>query len=134
MVSPMRPGGQRCSILGLLAAVLALLAQIALGSVLPVQAALADPALFGEVPICHSGAPVGSDNGAPAGREQHGMQCALCPVCHALASAALLSVSEPPLAPPIALVARHTPSPPGRAPPVTAVAAATYPTGPPDLA
>ena len=134
-MSQKRLVAQRCSTLGLLMAVLALLGQVALGSIMPVQAAPSNTALFGDVPLCHSGAPVGSDNGAPAGHAQHGMQGALCPVCHALAAAAFLPVSAPqPLAPSTTLVARHAPSPPARAPPVAAVLAATYPTGPPNLA
>ena len=129
------PAGPRRAVLGLFMAVLALLGQITLAPITPGIAALPDAALFGDVAICHSGAPAGSDSGSPAGHAQHGKQCALCPVCHALAAAAFLPVpeSEPP-APAMALAAQHTRPPPARAPPIAAVLAATYPTGPPNLA
>jgi len=135
LMRPKHPAGPRCSVLGLLMAMLALLGQIALGPITLASAAFSDTALFGDVPICHAGAPVGSGNGAPAGHTQHGIPCALCPACHALAAAAFLPVPAPqPLAPPMALAARHTWPPPARAPPVAAIFPATYPTGPPNLA
>ncbi len=116
-------------------AVLALLGQLTLAPVSPGIMALPDAAPFGDIPICHSGEPVGSDSGSPAGHAQHGMQCALCPVCHALAAAAFVPVpASEPLAPAMVLTAQHTWPPPARAPPVAAVLAATYPTGPPSLA
>lgn len=134
-MSSMRASAPRCSVFGLLAAVLALLGQIALSPVLPAKTALPDAALFGDIPICHSGALDSSNSGAPAEHGQHGMQCALCPVCHALASAAFLPVPTPqPLAPPTALIALHAPASLARVPPTVAVLAATYPTGPPNLA
>jgi len=120
-------------------AVLALLGQIALGSAVPAQAApwvpdlLASPS--GDLPICHSGAPGTSDDEAPAGHAHHGMQCALCPACHALAAAAVLPVPTSAVPAPLAtLAARQALSPPARGPPAPAVLAATYPTGPPSLA
>ncbi len=128
------PAGPRCSILGPLAAVLALLGQIAFGSILPNPAVLPDTVLFADVPICHAGAPDNPNNGAPAGHAQHGTQCALCPACHALTADVFLPT--PPahtLAPSMALAARQTWPPPARAPPL-AVFAAAYPTGPPNLA
>ncbi len=113
-------------------AVLAL-GRLALGPVMPVQAAPSAP--FGAVPICHSGAPGSPDDGLPAGQAHHGMQCALCPACHALAAAAALPVPASPVpAPPVAPAARPMLPPPARAPPAAALLAANYPTGPPCLA
>ena len=120
-------------------AVLALLGQVALGSAVPAQAApwvsdlLASPS--GDIPICHSGAPRTSDDGAPMGHAHHGMQCALCPACHALAAAAVLPVPTSAVPAPLAtLAARQALPPPAPGPPAPAVLAATYPTGPPSLA
>ena len=90
-------------------AVLALLGQIALGLAVPAQAASWVPDLLaspsGDVPICHSGAPGTSDDGVPAGHAHHGMQCALCPACHALAAAVALPVPTSPLPPRLAELA-----------------------------
>ena len=110
-------------------AVLALLGQIALGSAVPAQATpwvpdlLASP--FGDIPICHSGIPGIPDDGAPAGHAHHGMQCALCPACHALATAAVLPVPASAVpAPQAMLAARQALPPPARGPPAAAVLAA----------
>ena len=134
-MNPKLSPGPRCSALGLIMAVLALLGQIAVGAIVPYQDRLPVQASFADVPICHSELPDSSDGQAPTDHSRHGMPCALCPVCHALTAtlilpgpAVVLPVS------PATPLARLTLLPPARAPPAAAVLAATYPTGPPSLA
>lgn len=135
LMSFTRLAGPRRSVLGLLMAVLALLGQVALGPIIPAQAAPSAPAPFADVPICHSGASGSSDSGVPVGQAHHGMQCALCPACHALAAAVVLPVPVSPLpVPPVVTVARHMLLLPARGPPAATLLAAIYPTGPPCLA
>lgn len=138
-MKPMRPSGPRCSIPGLLVAVLALFSLVALRPAMPdpvapqVLALQASP--FGDIPICHAEAPGNPDGTEPSGHAHHGMACALCPACHALAAAAVVPDPGTPLpAPPVMPAARNASLPPARAPPAAAVLAATYPTGPPRLA
>ena len=138
-MKPVRPSGPRRSILGLLMAVLALLSLVALRPAMPDQVAPSVPGLqaspFGDVPICHADTPGSPDGTEPLGHAHHGMACALCPACHALAAAAVVPDPGTPLpAPPAVSVARHALLPPPCGPPAAVVLAATYPTGPPSLA
>lgn len=114
---------------------LALLGQLSLGAAVPRTISGLDlPWLAaGEaVPICHAGTPPG-DN-APSQPRHDDTDCALCPLCLALAAPAAL-LTPPVLLPPPAILARRVaPLPPARATPEAAVLAATYPTGPPALA
>lgn len=120
----------RCSAHGLLLAVLALLCQTFIATAplpRPAQAAV-----FAGVPLCHGGASDDTDGQQPAAPHRHDVPCALCPVCQALGSVALLPIpTSACLAPPTQVAAPVPPPPPARAPPVTTVLAATFPTGPP---
>ena len=120
--------------LGLFLAVLALFGQMSVGLAMPApDLAGPGPAGFGAFPICHAGQ---ADDAGPASvpvTRHHGMDCALCPLCTALAAVAVLPVPGPPLPVPVAVVARMGAPPPARAPPVAAVLPATFPTGPPRL-
>ncbi len=70
---------------------------------------------LGAVPICH-GAPQPGDD-APAPPAHHGDDCALCPLCLALAAPAVLLARPVPPLPRIVLTRRAAPLPPARAPP-----------------
>jgi hypothetical protein len=119
----------------LLAAALLLIAQAVFGPAAMARAwspTLGD--LGSDIPICHSSALNEAESGTPAGQHEHGTDCVLCIVCHALGAAAVLTgpgASE--LAPPIVMVGRSASLPPARAPPGRVFLAAAYPTGPPLL-
>lgn len=115
--------------LGLLLAVLALFGQASLGSAMPPQLALAGDLAF---PICHVGVADDAGGTAPAA-PHHGADCALCPLCTALAAVAVLPAPGPSLPPAAVVLARAAAPMAARAPPASAVFAATYPTGPPRL-
>ncbi len=120
----------RWSAHGLLLALLALLCQ-AFIVVVP-MAHVSEPAAFAGIPLCHGGTSADADAGQPAAPHRHDVPCALCPVCQALGSVALLPVpTSACLAAPTQMAAPVAPPPPSRAPPVAAVLAAIFPTGPP---
>jgi hypothetical protein len=102
--------------LGLLLAVFALALQLAAASVVPwsgLPAAGVDRLIAGS--LCHTAA--GDDGGTPAA-PHHAPDCAVCPLCHAIAHAgALLAAPAVLLAAPALLVARAFRLPPPRAPP-----------------
>lgn len=116
-------GRLRLPRLGLLAALLALTAQLAVGAVVP--SPLMD---FGDNVICHADAPAGTP-------QQHRAPLPMrCPLCAAMATPAPLLAT----APPIVAVARvfypfAAPPPPATGPPTRCVFAA-QPRGPPPLA
>ncbi len=118
---------------GLLLVVVALAVQLAAASVvLPVGAARAegfDRLLAAS--ICHDDAGAAGQGGTPA--HHHAPDCALCPLCQAIAHAGVL------LGPPVfawarlaVSVARIVVLPPARAPPAR-FALATFARGPPAL-
>jgi hypothetical protein len=129
------PPATPLAVLRLALAALAVVGQLLIGSVVPAVAAGPDAATLFGIPeaICHahdtSGTP--GDN-APG---HHGIDCALCPLCFALAPIAALPDAPAPLpGPAVALAARATPPiatstaprargariPPPRGPPVLA--------------
>lgn len=81
--------------------------------------------------ICHADVGTAGDS-----QPQHrGTDCALCPLCLALAMPVPLVTPNPVFLPPSGIpIARAEVLPPARAPPLVAIHAATYPTGPPSLA
>jgi hypothetical protein len=118
--------GFRFPRLGLIAALLALAGQLALGASVPSPAL----ELSGFGVICHAG----GDTGGPPPPSHQAPDCALCPVCATLAVQAPLLAAPPMLPAPRAVrVARRTILPPPTAPPVVALLAA-QPRGPPVLA
>ena len=105
---------------GLLLAVLALVSQLALGSfVLPDEAAAREQsvaALDALSVICNSTNPASPTPTKP--HHRHGPDCAVCPLCIALALQAVVLGSPPDLpAPSSRLADRATLPPPARAPP-----------------
>ena len=118
--------------LALLAAILALVSQLALGSVvLPDRAPAGELAALAAATIdC---APASGDKGAPPAPRHEGDR-ALCPLSIALALPAVILLPAPALPAPVAMQAvRGTPLPPVRAPP-SIVRRTPFPTGPPRLA
>ncbi len=112
---------------GLLAALLALAAQLAFGAAVP-HPALGEPG-FGI--ICHAGQDEGS---LPARPGHHAPDCAICPLCLSLTAPAP-TLGETPFVPVPRVRATLSPVvlPPATGPPAFAVAAA-QPRGPPTLA
>ena len=122
------------SLPGLLLAVLALVSQLALGSIaMPDEAAAREQsvaALDSLSIICSATTPV---EHAPGQHHHHGMDCAVCPLCAALAMHAVVLGSGPDLpAPSSRLAHRATLPPPARAPPAQP-RHAPPPRGPPVL-
>ena len=117
---------------GLLAAAVALVSQLALGTVLPADdLAQAQRALLDAVSVLCQGP--GADHGTPAQHKQ-GANHALCPLSCSLALPSVTLASAPYLPlPPLLLRLRTRLTPPSRAPPPSSPAAA-YPRGPPNLA
>ena len=111
---------------GLLAALLALSAQLAFGAAVP------QPAL-GEVGfgiICHSG----TNGAAPTQPGHHAPDCALCPLCVALAMPGPTLTAPPPMpVPGVVVVLASCMPPPQTGPPYFPVRSAR-PRGPPSLA
>lgn len=135
-VGSMAPGlarrSRRLRSCGLLAAAMALVSQLALGTAPPsddlAQARLA--ALEAAGLLCHE---TGADRGTPA-HHAHGADHALCPVCCGLALPSVTLASAPHLPlPPLLPRSRARPTPPARAP-LPSSPAAAYPRGPPNLA
>lgn len=123
---------RRIPAFGLFLTLLALVAQLAFGAVVPrpeVGLMLDD---LGGV-ICHAPAPA---NGAPQpAQHHHTPDCVLCPLCAALATPGIVLPGAAPHPPPPRLAVFERPGlpPPATAPPVAAVLSA-QPRGPPILA
>jgi hypothetical protein len=106
----------------MLAALLALTAQIALGAVAPqvelrLAAANSVAAALNAAPICHTDE---AGNAAPGQRPSHSNDCLACPLC-ASAHAPAFVLVVPPVAipaPPETLTARSELPPPATAPPI----------------
>jgi Protein of unknown function (DUF2946) len=117
---------------GLLLAVIALAVQLAAASIVP-WTAVPQTSLNRLVAtsICHSDGVAADQDGMPSRHQSP--DCAICPLCQAIAHADVLrsSVSAALLAPTLA-VSRVAALPPARAPPTRRVAAAA-PRGPPEL-
>lgn len=125
-----RPFRRVLGLAGLLAATLALVGQLALGTVIPLdeapRAQLA--ALDAASMLCHPG----GNGQAPL--HHPGIGHALCPLFLASAIPGAWAAPAPILpAPPPALALRRATPPPARAPP-SPVLIAAYPRGPPSLA
>jgi len=125
-------------LLGVLAMIVALAGQVAIGAVVPrddgarasgveFDWAQVDEAAF----ICHAGLPTDPTKPAPA---HHHIECPICAFCQAQNHHGVILTPAPaaPLAP-SALPMRARVIPPARAPPPAPLTAA-YPRGPPDLA
>lgn len=116
---------------GLFLALLALVAQLAFGAVVPrPEVAL----VLGEAGvICHAPAP--SDGTTPPAHRHHMPDCQFCPLCMSLATPGVVLPSAGAKLPPPQVVAFHRPGlpPPAIEPPVAALLAA-QPRGPPTLA
>jgi hypothetical protein len=113
-------------------ALLAVAGQLLIGAAIPAWATLAADGPLDGIPICHTAEPASSDSKAPAGSPVHHGDCALCPVCHALAAMTALPTPPAPVPPPSLVVgAGAALLPPARAPPASPVLTAAYPTGPP---
>jgi len=115
---------------GLLLALWALLVQLCAGAIVPVQAAVLDPAaLLAAGAICHVETGEGQQGQAPASPND----CALCPLCLVAALPAAVPVPAPTIPAPrlIVLPAYARPAQP-RAPPAVPLVAA-WPRGPPAL-
>jgi hypothetical protein len=122
---------RRIPAFGLFLTLLALVAQLAFGAVVPrpeVGLVLDELGV-----ICHAPAP---PDGAPQpSRHHHTPDCVLCPVCASLATHGIVLPGAPPRPPlpRIAMCDRPGLPPPATAPPVAAVLSA-QPRGPPILA
>lgn len=116
---------------GLALATLALLAQVVAAVAMPLPTV--DVGFDGSFPICHAGAADDAGTPAPAVPHRHGMDCAVCPLCTALAAAVLPTPEVPGMAAPGGMVVVPVAWPPSHAPPALAIRAATFPTGPPRL-
>jgi hypothetical protein len=116
---------------GLFLALLALVAQLAFGAVVPRP----DVALVLDQagPICHAAAP--ADGTTPPAPHRHMPDCQFCPLCMALATPGIVLPGAGPHLPPPQVAAFRRPGlpPPATAPPVVALLAA-QPRGPPVLA
>jgi hypothetical protein len=116
---------------GLLLVLLALVAQLAFGAVVPrpeVALALDEAGV-----ICHAASPT---DGTPSPAHHHPMpDCQFCPLCTSLATPGIVLPGAPPRPPLPQVAAFHRPGlpPPATAPPV-AVLLAAQPRGPPTLA
>ncbi len=120
---------------GLFAAMLALIGQLAMSSLMPMEMTAPRAPTLAELlaspdAICHA---EGSDAPAdlPAPHRHHDNDCALCPLCAALSVPAVALSPAPVLPPPsLAQPIRFARLPPARAPPAR-FAAAAQPRGPP---
>jgi hypothetical protein len=103
----------RVSLSGQLAALLALMVQLAVGATVP----RLDPVMLADAPICHSDA--GGSSGGPATPPGHSPDCLLCPLCVAIHAPAI--AEAPPGVvlpnPSMVVVSRSELPPPSRAPP-----------------
>jgi len=114
---------------GLLLALVALVMQIAAASVVPFAGPAASVDRLLAASICHSDGGATDSGGTPARR--HAPDCAVCPLCQAIAHAgALLGAPMLVIAAPALLAARLFALPPSRAPPGRAASAASA-RGPP---
>ncbi|HEY3849016.1 MAG TPA: DUF2946 family protein [Acetobacteraceae bacterium] len=115
---------------GLFLALLALVAQLAFGAVVPRPevALVLDQAGV----ICHAPAP--SDGTTPPAHHHHVPDCQFCPLCVSLATPGIVLPGVGPNPPPPQVAAFRRPGlpPPATAPPVTALLSA-QPRGPPAL-
>ncbi len=113
------------SLPGLILAVVALAIQLAAASVIPFTAlSVAGVERLAAASICHS-----DQGGQPS--PHHAPDCAVCPLCHAIAHAgALLAAPAVAVAAPLLLAARAFALPTSRAPPRATLSAASA-RGPP---
>jgi hypothetical protein len=117
---------------GLILAVLALVGQISVGSVVPAQSVAAEQenALEAALVLCHS------DNGSAPSHPTplHHHMCALCPLCHVPAQhSVVLTASLFLPIPSTGMTTRVRGIAAARAPP-TPILVSAYPRGPPSLA
>ncbi len=113
---------------GLLLALLALVAQLAFGAVVPQPEV--GRVLAGIGIICHAPAPADSAPKAPA---PHRPDCVFCPLCVSLAAPGIVLPAGATPLPPLQVVAFTPPGlPPATAPPIRQTMAA-QPRGPPAL-
>ena len=122
---------RRISASGLFLALLALVAQLAFGAVVPrpeVALALDEVGV-----ICHAAAP--SDGPTPPAHHHHMPDCSFCPLCMSLATPGVVLPGAAPRVPSPQIAAFRRPGlpPPATAPPVTPLLSA-QPRGPPTLA
>ena len=115
---------------GLFLALLALVAQLAFGAMVPrpeVALALQDASA-----ICHADAP--SDSTTPPAHHHQAPDCQFCPLCMSLATPGIVLPGGVPNPPPPRTIAFRRPGlpPPATAPPIAAPLAA-QPRGPPAL-
>jgi hypothetical protein len=122
-----RPTRLPAGLSGLLLAVAALVMQLAAASVVPFAAPTIDRLVA--VSICHGDGGATGSSDRPA--HHHAPDCAVCPLCQAIAHAGVL-LAAPTLAfaAPVALIAHAFVLPPARAPPGRAASAASA-RGPP---
>lgn len=118
-----RPSLQSRHPVALFLATLALFAQMAIGPV-----ALRDAVAFApsDPGFCHA-------PGDPAAPAQHGMDCTLCVVCHALGAAAILPTPAPGHRVPHTILGRLDVAELQSRAIGAPIFASTYPTGPPAL-
>src|SRR5690349_17281751 len=104
---------RRCYLLGLLSALLALMAQLSTGATVPRLDPLAQ--LVGAETLCHETHDAG---GAPAKAPVHPIDCLACSLCCAAQPPIFLLPAPPNLTPPrVVLAERAGLPPPSRAPP-----------------
>ena len=118
---------RRISPLGLLFTLLALLAQLASGAIVPRMEVVT--ALGDATTICHTDET--SDRAPPV--PHHPADCPICPLCVSLSAPAFALTAHPTLPTPrVIVVARSVVLPPATAPPAIVVLAAR-PRGPPTI-
>ena len=115
---------------GLFLALLALVAQLAFGAVVPrpeIALMLDDAGI-----ICH--APAASDSTTPPAHHHHMPDCQFCPLCLSLATPGIVLPEAPPrpLPPQVAAFRRPDLPPPATAPPVASLLS-TQPRGAPPV-
>ncbi len=114
---------------GLLLALVALALQMAAIAIVPYASVAAGVDRLVAASICHSDSAAGDQGGAPA--HHHMPDCAVCPLCQAIAHAGVaLAAPWAGFAAPVLLAVRPYAMPPPRAPPGRALTAASA-RGPP---
>jgi hypothetical protein len=115
--------------LGLLLALVALAMQVAAASIVPVAAPAAGLDRLLAASICHADGAATDQGHAPA--PHHAPDCAVCPICQAIAHAgAILAAPMVAFVAPALVAVRVFALPPARAPPSIA-ASARFARGPP---
>jgi hypothetical protein len=115
---------RRFPLTGMFAVLLALMAQLGMGATVP----RVDP-ISGVAPLCHT-----NNDGTPSHAPAHPTDCLICPLCAAWHSPAAITVSEPPILTPPAVIAilRTALPPPSTAPPAP-LRSPSQPRAPPSL-